>query len=473
MRTVLVLPLLLISALASAQPAVLDVAPGRMVFITAAGGRGTAPQRVTVRATGGTPTWRAVPSAPWIRVSAPTGQTPGEFGVSIDAVRLSAGSHAGRVTVSAIDGAGVVPVIIDITVQIAAPSASSAAPPPVAAPSQTMTPPPAAPTALDPSAPRLDLAAPSGSTWPVESTITLDSPSPGPTEWFAKTDKPWLTVSPTTGLTPSRVTVRAKPAGLGDGPQTAVLRFVDDAGDAMLIVPVTLTIGDAGGGATVATSPSAAAPLGAAATRAPAGAAASTEDATPRMEPLSITVDTLPSVTRNLPYSQTIPIKGGKPPYTFRLVDGRLPLGLTIANGAVVGTTRFPGIYALVISVADSSSPPLVATKPLVLRVVIAYQNTALAVTPASVSLFATAGQPQQSTRIGVESGAQPLTWTAVGDKPWLRLSPAGGVAPTVVEVGVDANDLAPGTHVGTITITMDGAPNSPLRIPVQVWVRR
>jgi trimeric autotransporter adhesin len=473
MRVVLMLPLLLVSTLASAQPAVLDVAPGRLAFIAAAGGRGTAPQRVTVRATGGTPSWRAVPSAPWLRVSPASGTMPGEFAVSIDAVRLSAGSHAGRVTVSAIEGAGIVPVIIDISVQIAAPSVASAAPPPVTVPPQTIMRPLAAPDAPGASTPRLELAAPSGSTRAVESTVTLDSPSPGPTEWFAKTDTHWLTVSPITGLTPTRVTVRANPSGLGDGPQTAVLRFVDDAGDPMLVVPVTLTIGESGAGGAVATPPSASAAHGAAATRAPAGAAATTEDATLRIEPLSITVDALPSVTRNLPYSQTIPIRGGTPPYIFRLVDGRLPLGLTIANGAVVGTTRFPGIYALVISVADSSVPPLVSTKPLVLRVVIAYQNTALTVTPASVSLLATAGQPLQSARVGVESGAQPLAWTADGDKPWLRLSPAGGVAPTFLQVGVDARALARGTHVGTITITMDGAPNSPLRIPVQVLVRR
>jgi hypothetical protein len=37
----------------------------------------------------------------------------------------------------------------------------------------------------------------------------------------------------------------------------------------------------------------------------------------------------------------------------------------------------------------------------------------------------------------------------------------------------VNPAGLAPGVYVGTITITMDGAPNSPATVPVQVVIRK
>jgi len=74
---------------------------------------------------------------------------------------------------------------------------------------------------------------------------------------------------------------------------------------------------------------------------------------------------------------------------------------------------------------------------------------------------------------LAVASGRQRLEWTAVADVAWLRLSPASGVSPATIEIVAQAGSLSPGTHVGTVTVTMEGAPNSPASIPVQVTVPR
>jgi hypothetical protein len=46
-------------------------------------------------------------------------------------------------------------------------------------------------------------------------------------------------------------------------------------------------------------------------------------------------------------------------------------------------------------------------------------------------------------------------------------------VSPATVEIIALAGQLSPGTHVGTVTVTMEGAPNSPASIPVQITVPR
>jgi hypothetical protein len=182
---------------------------------------------------------------------------------------------------------------------------------------------------------------------------------------------------------------------------------------------------------------------------------------------------TLPPATRNLPYSQAIPIAGGTPPYAVRIVEGRLPAGLVLSQGAISGTARVQGYYPFVISVTDASSPPATIAKPLGVRVIILQPDTALVVSPAAISLRLAGRSRDGRAAIVVGSGRQKLEWTAIADVPWLRLAPAEGLSPSTLQVIIVAGRLSPGTHLGTVTVTMEGAPNSPASIPVQVAVPR
>jgi hypothetical protein len=328
-------------------------------------------------------------------------------------------------------------------------------------------------------APSLNLSVPAGSSKILERTVTLDSPASGATEWFAKADQRWVTVDPRTGVTPTRVSISINPEGLPAGLHKAVLKFVDDAGEDMLVVPVALAVGaPAGPAQAAAPAPAPAASNSAAGTKAAAttpatkSGASSPSPAAPARAPLTIAQNDLPPATRNLPYSQAVLVTGGKPPYLIRIIDGRLPMGIVLVNGALTGATKFQGTYPLAFAVTDSSVPPQTVTKTLVLPVLVIYQGTALSVSMPTIGVSVTAGQQLQGVRVAVGSGAQPLPWAITTDQPWMLASPSRGMAPGGFQLNVDARDLAPGTYVGTVTVTMDGAPNSPMRIPVQVTVR-
>jgi len=65
---------------------------------------------------------------------------------------------------------------------------------------------------------------------------------------------------------------------------------------------------------------------------------------------------TLSSGNYGLPYSQTIQVANGTPPYTFSLASGSLPTGLTLSfSGTISGTPTVIGTFTFVIRVTDSS----------------------------------------------------------------------------------------------------------------------
>ena len=67
----------------------------------------------------------------------------------------------------------------------------------------------------------------------------------------------------------------------------------------------------------------------------------------------------LPNGTARAPYSATLLVSGGTPPYTWRVCNGDLPPGLRLnaATGVISGRPTRPGKYQFTITVTDSAAP--------------------------------------------------------------------------------------------------------------------
>ena len=72
--------------------------------------------------------------------------------------------------------------------------------------------------------------------------------------------------------------------------------------------------------------------------------------------PLAVTTTALPGGTTHRPYSATLTASGGTAPYTWRLVGGSLPAGLTLAATGVLSGTPTAGATAnLTVQVTDAA----------------------------------------------------------------------------------------------------------------------
>jgi len=294
----------------------------------------------------------------------------------------------------------------------------------------------------------------------------------GTLRWTARASATWIRVSPLSGSGPSVLKVTIDAGRLAPGRHEGrIMVDAPDADDSPAAVAVTVEVA-----AAPAPAPAGRSTPPAAASAQEAAAAASIKTATAAASspgPLRIDRKTLPPATRNLPYTQAIPVAGGTPPYAIRVVEGRLPTGLVLAQGAISGTARVQGYYPFVIAVTDASSPPATITQVIGLRVIILQPDTALVVSPPAISLRLAGRSRDGRAAIAVGSGRQRLEWTASTDVPWIRLAPAEGLSPSTIDVAIVASRLSPGTHLGTVSVTMEGAPNSPASIPVQVTVPR
>lgn len=80
--------------------------------------------------------------------------------------------------------------------------------------------------------------------------------------------------------------------------------------------------------------------------------------------PLSISTATLPSGTDGTAYAAGLSASGGTPAYTWSIVAGSLPSGLTLAatTGVISGTPTVSGTYGFAVSAHDNAFPVQVAT---------------------------------------------------------------------------------------------------------------
>jgi hypothetical protein len=81
---------------------------------------------------------------------------------------------------------------------------------------------------------------------------------------------------------------------------------------------------------------------------------------------LSVATTSVVNGSVGTPYSQALVATGGTPSYSWSIIAGRLPAGLTLdRTGQISGTPVFPGISVVTFQVSDSSSPFQIATVAL------------------------------------------------------------------------------------------------------------
>ena len=130
--------------------------------------------------------------------------------------------------------------------------------------------------------------------------------------------------------------------------------------------------------------------------------------------PLAITTASLPGGTAGQPYSQNVTASGGQTPYSWSLVSGSLPPGLTLTSGTpsatISGTPTTAGSYAFTLEVTDGAQT---ATKAY--SIVVAEDSSVAAVE--SVTYATEGGRANNQhlvVRVRIVAGGAPVANASV-----------------------------------------------------------
>jgi len=157
---------------------------------------------------------------------------------------------------------------------------------------------------------------------------------------------------------------------------------------------------------------------------------------------LQVTTTSLPNGYQWLNYGTNLSATGGVTPYSWSIVSGSLPAGLTLdpGTGLISGTPSAFGTFNFTVRVTDSSTPtPQTADRPLTILI---YELTSITVTPSNPTI--TQGQTVQFTATGTYSDMSTSNITSIVS--WSSSNPAVAT--------VDSTGLASGVGLGAVTIS-------------------
>lgn len=187
--------------------------------------------------------------------------------------------------------------------------------------------------------------------------------------------------------------------------------------------------------------------------------AAVKEDAPP--VPVKIATSELADAVAGVRYSQTLSVSSGKPPFTWALVGGSLPPGLSFStSGLISGTPTLAGDYTF--TVRATGARRQTDTKQLTLRVL-------LRLSPATLP-NPIAGTPYRQQVSVLAGGTPPYQWRLAGGVLPDGLTFANGIfAGTPARAGqstvaVEITDArgATGSYMWTLTVTWTAVTVSP-----------
>lgn len=402
---------------------------------------------VTVTATSSTTT-----GGSWLTVNPPTAQTvtpgvPFTFTVSANPAGLQPGNYQGSVTITPQGGGAAVTVPVTLTI--------------TGAPSIVLGP------------ASFSFAYQTSTASPPAQFLTIGSTGAA-IQWFltatTETGGNWLVVTPANGQTsaaggpPSTVPVQVNPSGLAPGTYKGTISVMSSgAVNSPQTVPVTLlvstqpilTFENSGTMFTYQlTGP------GLPQTLPPA----QTVQITSSGNPLPISVSTTPVTGGN--FLNVTPTTGTTPQR----------LSFTLNPGVVAGLA--PGTYTETVTVTS----PTAGNSPQNYTVTLVVTNTTLLIpSQSALSFNYQVGQAQPLIQtIGVTSTGAPLNYTVTTatNTPtsqvcanFLSAAPPSGTTSGNVAVSVSTAGLPAGTCTGTVSISSPGAGNSPVNIPVTLFV--
>ena len=151
----------------------------------------------------------------------------------------------------------------------------------------------------------------------------------------------------------------------------------------------------------------------------------------------------------NVPYSQTLTPTGGTGPFTWTLISGSLPAGLTLSSGGVISGTPTAATSGanFTVQVKDSGSPQQTATQTLTIRI-------------AAPLVITTAALP--SAGFGAAYSQALAASGGIGTRTW-SLAPGSGPLPTGLNLSsagvISGTPTAPGTFSFVVQVTDSGSP--------------
>jgi hypothetical protein len=204
-------------------PPAIGASPTSLSFAATQGGANPAAQVLSISNTGGgTLSWSANDSAPWLTLSPASGTGNGTVTLTAATGTLTTGSYSGTVTMSA---TGASPVTVPVTFTVTAPVRTPA-------------------IGLSPTT--FSFTATQGAANPAPNTLNVTNPGTGTLTWSVTDNANWLTLTPASGTTTtgtSPVTLSLNTAGLLAGPFTAAITVTaTTATNSPQTIPVTLTV---------------------------------------------------------------------------------------------------------------------------------------------------------------------------------------------------------------------------------------
>lgn len=144
-----------------------------------------------------------------------------------------------------------------------------------------------------------------------------------------------------------------------------------------------------------------------------------------------------------------------------------------LGNGASLNTSELStGTHLLTLTVTDSQGQTGTAQRTIVIAEESANEPLTLEAAPVGIGVVvALGGGAQEETLTLRTPGETELDWTVSENVPWLSVSTASGQTPTDLVVTLDPAQLPVGVHFGVITLTAEGAENSPLQVPVTLEI--